>query len=57
MLYVCFNVNPTAEIYKIIHVEKHALFNVTFIDSALDTHTACKLERFFKSIAFCGVDS
>ena len=57
MLYVCFNANPTAEIYKIIHVEKHALFNVTFIESALDTHTACKLERFFKSIAFCGMDS
>jgi hypothetical protein len=57
MLYVCFKGNPTVEIYKIIQVKKHVLFNVTFIKLALHTHTACKLERFFKRIAFCGVNS
>ena len=57
MLHVCFKGNPTIEIYKIIQVEKHVLFNVTFIRRALHTHTACKLERFFKRIAFCGVNS
>ena len=57
MLHVCFKGNPTVEIYKIIQVEKHVLFNVTFIKRALHTHTACKLERFFKRIAFCGVNS
>ena len=52
MWYACFKANPTVEIYKIIHVEKHVLFNVILIELALHTHTACKLERFFKSIAF-----
>jgi hypothetical protein len=50
--YIGLVVNSTVEIYKIIHVEKHVLFNVTFIELALHTHTARKLKRFFKSIAF-----
>jgi hypothetical protein len=52
--HVCFHASSSFDLYRIIQVQNHVVFNAAVIEAALHTHIAYKLGRSFKSIASCG---
>ena len=50
----CFQASSSFDLYRIIQVHNHVIFNAVVVEAALHTHIAYKFGRSFKSIASCG---